>query len=244
MNSATAKRAWAAALTVVAGVWLVVLAGLPLYVFPAVDEVPPSATVLVLGPPMQARVDLAERLRDEGLAERIVVSVQASGGQSAQDLAICQDEGVTCAVADPSTTRGEVLLPDEGADEGSNQGAGQGAGQIAGQGANQGAGQGQGHGANQGAGQGQGAGHGQGANQGANQVADPITGGAAAGAAPPVIVVTSTPHVARTRYIFAKCYPGEVTVVAAGQPATLSGWAYQYVYQSFAFVKAALEACP
>ena len=179
VNSAIAKRAWATALTVVAGVWLVALAGLPLYVFPPVDEVPPSATVLVLGPPMQARVDLAERLRDEGLAERIVVSVQASGGQSAQDLAICQDEGVTCAVADPSTTRGEVLLA-----------------------------------------------------------------GAVSSAAPSVIVVTTTPHVARTRYIFAKCYPGEVTVVAAGQPATLSGWTWQYVYQSFAFVKAVLEACP
>jgi hypothetical protein len=175
VNSATAKRAWAAALPVVAGVWLVVLAGLPLYVFPEVDEVPPSATVLVLGPPMQARLDLAERLRDEGLAERIVVSVQASGGQTAQDLAICQHVGVRCEVADPSTTRGEVLLA-----------------------------------------------------------------GAVSSAARPMIVVSSTPHVARTRYIFAKCYPGEVTVVAAGQPATLSGWAYQYVYQSFAVVKLSL----
>ncbi|MGA1827811.1 hypothetical protein [Microbacterium sp.] len=210
MNSTIVKRAWTTALTVVAGVWLVALAGLPLYVFPPVDEVPPSATVLVLGPPMQARVDLAERLRDEGLAERIVVSVQASGGQTAQDLAICQDEGVTCAVADPSTTRGEVLLANQGANQR------EGADQVANEGA----------------------------NQGANQVADPITNGAAAGAAPPVIVVTSTPLVARTRYIFAKCYPGEVTVVAAGQPATLSAWAYQYVYQSLAFVKAMLEACP
>ncbi|CAN5593149.1 hypothetical protein BH10ACT5_BH10ACT5_21740 [soil metagenome] len=244
VKSTIVKRAWTTALTVVAGVWLVALAGLPLYVFPPVDEVPPSATVLVLGPPMQARVDLAERLRDEGLAERIVVSVQASGGQSAQDLAICQDEGVTCAVADPSTTRGEVLLADEGA----NQGAGQVANQVANQGADPitGASEGQGQGADQitgeGANQDQGAG--QGANQGANQGADPITNGAAAGAAPPVIVVTSTPHVARTRYIFAKCYPGEVTVVAAGQPATLSAWAYQYVYQSLAFVKARIEHCP
>lgn len=195
VNSATAKRAWAAALTVVAGVWLVVLAGLPLYVFPEVDEVPPSATVLVLGPPMQARLDLAERLRDEGLAERIVVSVQASGGQSAQDLAICQHEGVMCEVAEPSTTRGEVLLAGAGQGQGANQSAGEGA-------------------------------------------------NGAAGAAPPMIVVTTTPHVARTRYIFAKCYPGEVTVVAAEQPATLSGWTWQYVYQSFAFVKAVLEACP
>ena len=36
-----------------------------------------------------------------------------------------------------------------------------------------------------------------------------------------MIVVTTTPHVARTRYIFDKCYPGEFTVVAAGSPKRL-----------------------
>ena len=72
--------------------------------------------------------------------------MQASGGQTAQDIALCEDEGVTCEVADPSTTRGEVLLMSE----------------------------------------------------------------QARAEAPSVIVVTTTPHVARTRYIFGKCYPGEV----------------------------------
>jgi hypothetical protein len=168
---------WSGALTVFAAFWLIVLGGLPLYVFPPAGAVTHSDVVLVLGPPMQERLDLAEQLRDEGLADRIVISVQASGGQTAPDIALCQDEGVTCVVADPSTTRGEVKLMLE------------------------------------------------------------------QGAAPSVIVVTSTPHVARTRYLFAKCYPGEVTVVAAGQPASVSGWTSAYVYQSFAFVKAALERC-
>jgi hypothetical protein len=167
-------------LTIVAGFWLIVLAGLPVFVFPPVDEVSSSDAILVLGPPMDARLTLAERLRGEGVADRIVVSVQASGGQTAQDLALCDEGGVTCVVADPSTTRGEVLL-----------------------------------------------------------MTDP-----AADAAPSVTVVTTTPHVARTRYIFGKCYPGEFTVVAADRPETLGGWAQQYVYQSLAFAKAVLEACP
>jgi uncharacterized SAM-binding protein YcdF (DUF218 family) len=136
--------------------------------------------VLVLGPPMDARLELAERLRDEGLADEIVISVQASHGQTAQNLALCREDGVTCAVADPSTTRGEALLMREQA-----------------------------------------------------------TGSAA----PSVIVVTTTPHVMRTRYIFSRCYPGEVSVVGVGGPGSLSEWTFQYMYQSFAFAKALLEPC-
>lgn len=175
------SRGWSVALTIVAGFWLIVLVGLPLYVFPPVDPVSRTDVVLVLGPPMQPRLDLAEQLRDEGLADQIVVSVQASGGQTAQDLAICQEDDVTCVVADPSTTRGEVLVMNE------------------------------------------------------------LASGAQA---PSVIVVTSIPHVVRTRYLFAKCYPGEVTVIAAEQPDSLSGWTSQYAYQSAAFVKALVQPCP
>ena len=170
---------WSGLLTVLAGFWLIVIVGLPLYVFPPGDSVEKSDVALVLGPPMQARLDLAEQLRDEGVVERIVISVQASGGQTAQDIPLCEDEGVTCVVAEPSTTRGEVLVMSE-------QGSG----------------------------------------------------------ADSAIVVTSTPHVMRTRYIFGKCYPGEVSVVSAEAPDSLSAWTSAYVYQSFAFVKALLEPCP
>lgn len=170
-------------LTLVAAVWMLVLAGLPLYVFPGIDPVRKSDVALVLGPPMDVRLSVAERLRDEGLADRIVISVQAANGQTAGDIALCQEAEVTCAVAEPSTTRGEVLLMAERASA------------------------------------------------------------SAAPDAPSVIVVTSTPHVARTRYWFSKCYPGRSTVVAAGEPATVVEWAYQYVYQSLAFVKAVFQSC-
>lgn len=172
---------WGGLLTVFAGFWLIVLVGLPLYVFPPAGAIEKSDVVLVLGPPMETRLALAEKLRDEGLADRIIVSVQASGGQTADDLAICREAGVTCEVADPHSTRGEVRMMSARAD-------------------------------------------------GAQ--------------APSVIVVTQTAHVARTRYLFAKCYPGQATVVAVGGPRSLSEWTSQYVYQSLAFVKALLQPCP
>lgn len=57
------------------------------------------------------------------------------------------------------------------------------------------------------------------------------------------IVITFTPHVARTRYIFDTCYPGEVTVVAVDPHLTPWEWVYQYAYQTGAFAKAILAPC-
>lgn len=57
------------------------------------------------------------------------------------------------------------------------------------------------------------------------------------------IVITYTPHVARTRYIFAKCYSGDVTVVAVDEHLDLIEWVKQYIYQSIAFVKAWATPC-
>lgn len=57
------------------------------------------------------------------------------------------------------------------------------------------------------------------------------------------IVITFTPHVARTRYIFDTCYPGDVTVVAVDPQLTPWEWVYQYAYQTGAFVKAFLAPC-
>lgn len=170
---------WARGVVIAAAgaVALIVLAGLPLYVFPPADEVTRSDAILVLGPPMDERLSLAERLRDEGIADSIVVSTQPSGGQTAADLEICDEPGVTCAVSDPYATRGEVLL-------------------------------------------------------------------APAGFSASVIVITSTPHVSRTRYIFSKCYTGEFVVVGVDTPLSFAEWAQQYAYQSAAFVKALFEPCP
>lgn len=58
------------------------------------------------------------------------------------------------------------------------------------------------------------------------------------------VVITFTPHVARTRYIFAKCYAGDVTVVGVDTPLSLFDWMFQYAYQSAAFVKAWFTPCP
>lgn len=57
------------------------------------------------------------------------------------------------------------------------------------------------------------------------------------------IVITFTPHVARTRYIAEKCFAGEVTVVGVDQNLSLGRWVYQYLYQTAAFVKAAATPC-
>ncbi|MEN2740538.1 YdcF family protein [Microbacterium sp. X-17] len=58
------------------------------------------------------------------------------------------------------------------------------------------------------------------------------------------VVLTFTPHVARTRYLFAKCYGGKVTVVGVDEHLNLGDWIYQYAYQTAAFVKAWFEPCP
>jgi len=58
-----------------------------------------------------------------------------------------------------------------------------------------------------------------------------------------VVVITFTPHVARTRYIFDRCYSGDVAVIGVDQDLSLFDWIYQYAYQSAAFVKAALRPC-
>jgi hypothetical protein len=56
-----------------------------------------------------------------------------------------------------------------------------------------------------------------------------------------VIVVTSTYHVSRARMIVSRCLPGQVLMVAAPGKPSVSDWAYQYLYQSGAFVKAMLH---
>ena len=58
------------------------------------------------------------------------------------------------------------------------------------------------------------------------------------------VVITFTPHVARTRYIFEKCFDGDVTVVGVDADLGVGEWIYQYAYQTGAFVKAFFEQCP
>lgn len=59
-----------------------------------------------------------------------------------------------------------------------------------------------------------------------------------------VAVVTFTPHVARTRYIFARCSPDvQVEVIGVDDHLTPGDWMYQFAYQTTAFVKAAATSC-
>ncbi len=58
-----------------------------------------------------------------------------------------------------------------------------------------------------------------------------------------VIVLTYTPHVARTRYIFGMCSTSPVEVVAVSEKMPLDRWIYNYAYQSAAFVKAWMLGC-
>lgn len=59
------------------------------------------------------------------------------------------------------------------------------------------------------------------------------------------IVLTSTPHVSRARYLFDRCVPDtSVTVVAVPSPMSALDWVVAYAYQSGAFLKAFLTPCP
>jgi hypothetical protein len=87
-------------------VWIV--AGLPFFVFPAADPVPTHAdVVLVLGPPVQQRVEVAERLLG---AHRVDVALVSVPGPPADWNvgALCARSDVICFDPDPRTTRGEA----------------------------------------------------------------------------------------------------------------------------------------
>lgn len=55
-----------------------------------------------------------------------------------------------------------------------------------------------------------------------------------------VIVVTSKYHVSRARMIISRCFHGRLSMVAAGGSISFVRWAYEYVYQTAGYVKAAL----
>ncbi|MGW9113331.1 YdcF family protein [Microbacterium sp. NPDC055683] len=167
---------WAAAAGLV-----VVLAGLPLYVFPPVDEMPAETDlVYVIGPPTVQRTSAERALHLEGVSDLALYSTSDHGGWSAEALPVCEEEGVVCAHPEPYTTKGEAMF---------------------------------------------------------------LTDFAAEHGVASTVVLTFTPHVARTRYIFDRCYGGDVTVVAVDQKLNVLEWMYQYAYQTAAFVKAIATPC-
>lgn len=58
-----------------------------------------------------------------------------------------------------------------------------------------------------------------------------------------VIVVTFTPHISRARYVIGKCWDGEVLFVDPRPELSVFRWAYDYLYQSAAYVEAFFEDC-
>ena len=58
-----------------------------------------------------------------------------------------------------------------------------------------------------------------------------------------VLVVTFTPHISRARYILGKCWSGEILLLDARPSIGIGRWAYQYLYQTAAYVEAAFEDC-
>lgn len=56
-----------------------------------------------------------------------------------------------------------------------------------------------------------------------------------------VIVVTSTSHVSRARFIIGKCFDGQLVMVATPSKLSLLGWAWIFVYHSAAYVKSLVQ---
>ena len=57
-----------------------------------------------------------------------------------------------------------------------------------------------------------------------------------------IMVVTFTPHVARTRYLFDRCYHGgHVSVLASPDRVGLGQTAWQYVYQTVGFARSFIQ---
>jgi hypothetical protein len=104
-------------LVALGGLLVWALAGLPFFVFPAVDPVPTHAdVVLVLGPPLPARVAVADRLLREGRVGTALVSVPYDRVPP-QDAALCARPHVICFDPVPRTTRGEAQALRRYADE-------------------------------------------------------------------------------------------------------------------------------
>jgi hypothetical protein len=157
---------------------LAILASLPVFVFPSVDDPKDVDAVFVIGPPTFDRIRMARELIDEGRTDTLVVSVADPDSDESYVQKICdvdQADRVICLRPDPYTTQGE-----------------------------------------------------------ARALRDLAEANGWSSAA----VITATPHVTRSRLIFERCFPGELSLLASRGPRDFLGWVDQYVYQSGAFIKA------
>lgn len=89
-----------------------VVAGLPVYVHPAVGPLRAADVVDVVGPPTPTRLAVAQRILDAGTARALVVTVSPVGYSpyAAADIPACTEPlpyPVHCITPDPFTTQGE-----------------------------------------------------------------------------------------------------------------------------------------
>ena len=78
--------------------------------FPRTDVVSNADVIYVLGPPSEARLELAREMRQDGISPRILVSVLETGVLSASELPICREMNVDCMHPTPASTLGELTL--------------------------------------------------------------------------------------------------------------------------------------
>jgi len=101
-------------LAAVAAAVVVALAGIPIYVLPATDEPGTVDVVYVIGPPTDARIELALDMAGAGQTDAVMVSLDPEEAVDYPAAAgLCEggeDAGidVLCAKPDPFTTRGEA----------------------------------------------------------------------------------------------------------------------------------------
>ena len=113
-----ARRAITIACVALALVLAVVVAGLPLFVYPSTDEPREVDAIIVLGPPREARIQAAQQLVADGYSDTIVIAVDDYGIDSAINIEACAPEAAgepsgtvtRCLIPEPFTTAGEALM--------------------------------------------------------------------------------------------------------------------------------------
>lgn len=104
----------AVVIVVVVALLIVAIAGFEIYLRTGGDSPEPADAVVVLGPGRDGeRLERAEALVDEQVAETLVISMGRGGQRAATDAACAEeptDFEVICFKADPFTTRGEAQL--------------------------------------------------------------------------------------------------------------------------------------
>src|SRR5271166_444163 len=56
-----------------------------------------------------------------------------------------------------------------------------------------------------------------------------------------VIVVTFRPQISRARFILGRCFDGDLIMVASPAHISVARWAFEYVYQTVGYLRAALQ---